>query len=191
MTSRQFTGPLPNRCATLDRLGIDYEVIPGVSSAFAAAAELNLEMTIPGITQTAIFTRRSGRTPRPGTGKPEKSCRQQRHDGYLPEHCRHGRAGCRFDRRRTFPPASPAAVVYRASWPNRKVVRGTLSDIAEKVRQAGITRQAMIITGEALSGQGEKIATLCGQLRARLPEPANGCIFRQDSGLRNHGERNP
>lgn len=148
-------GAIAEQMDELDSLGIDYEVIPGVSSALAAAAELKLEMTLPGITQSAIFTRRAGRTPVPEKEKLETLAANNATmaiflsisdiDGLIEELISAGRS-----------PNSPIAVVYRASWPNQKIVRGTLKNISEKVREAGISRQAMIITGEALARQGEK-----------------------------------
>ena len=148
-------GAIAEQMRELDALNIAYEVIPGVSSAFAAAAELQLEMTLPGITQTAIFTRKAGRTPVPEAETLKKLAANNATlaiflsvsdmDGLVEELLEAGRA-----------PDCPATVVYRASWPNQKIVRGTLQDIAGKVKEAGISRQAMIITGEALRGQGDK-----------------------------------
>ncbi len=168
-------GAIAEQMRDLDRREIDYEVIPGVSSAFAAAAELNLEMTIPGITQTAIFTRRSGRTPVPEQENLKNLAANDATlaiflsiadmDGLVSDLIFAGRS-----------PDSPAAVVYRASWPNRKIVRGTLNDIAEKVRQAGITRQAMIITGEALSGQGDKSRLYAGDFAHGYRNPQMGAF---------------
>ena len=146
-------GAVGEQYRALDALGIPYEVVPGVSSVFAAAAALKVEFTMPGVSQTAILTRDAGRTP-----VPEKENLQSlaAHGstlclflsvGDLEEVVRKVLAGGR-------PPETPAAVVYRAGWENQQIVRGTLEDIAERVRQAGIRRQAMIVIGEVLNHAG-------------------------------------
>lgn len=146
-------GAVGEQYRALDALGIPYEVVPGVSSVFAAAAALKVEFTMPGVSQTAILTRDAGRTP-----VPEKENLQSlaAHGstlclflsvGDLEEVVRKVLAGGRS-------PETPAAVVYRAGWENQQIVRGTLEDIAERVRQAGIRRQAMIVIGEVLNHAG-------------------------------------
>lgn len=141
-------GALREQADILDREGVEYEVVPGVSSAFASAAALRKELTVPGVTQTVIFTRMEGRTP-----VPEKE--------RLASLAAHRATMCVFlsvammddvvkELSAGYPPETPVAVVYRASWEDETVVMGTLSDIAGKVRDAGITRQAMIIVGEAI-----------------------------------------
>ena len=133
----------------LDELGITYEVIPGVSSAFATAAALNAEYTLPGRSQTVIFTRMEGRTPMP---EREKLPDLARHHatmviflsiGFMDEMTKHLQEG-------GYEPNTPVAVVYKASWPDQKIVRGTLQDIAQKVKDAGITKTALTVVGEFL-----------------------------------------
>ncbi|MGE9291627.1 MAG: precorrin-4 C(11)-methyltransferase [Puniceicoccales bacterium] len=139
----------------LDKAGIPYETIPGVSAAFAAAAALNVELTQPGISQSVTITRRAGRTPVP-----------ERED--LSSFAAHGASLALYLSISDMPgvveellapgafrPETPAAVVYRASWPDQLIVRGTLADIAQKVQAAGIRRQAIILVGDALLGQGD------------------------------------
>ncbi|MDP2690566.1 MAG: precorrin-4 C(11)-methyltransferase [Deltaproteobacteria bacterium] len=132
----------------LDREGIAYEVVPGVSSAFASAAALKKELTLPGVTQTVIFTRLAGRTPVPEAES-------------LSSLSSHGATICVFlsasmiekvvsELSAGYPPDTPAAVVYKATWEDEQKVEGTLSDIADKVRMAGITRHALIIVGRAI-----------------------------------------
>ena len=147
-------GAVGEQYRALDALGIPYEVIPGVSSVFAAAAALKVEFTMPGVSQTAILTRDSGRTP-----VPEKE--------NLESLAAHGSTLCLFLSagdpegvvRKVLasgrPPETPAAVVYRAGWENQKIVRGTLADLVERVREAGIRRQAMIVIGDVLERPGE------------------------------------
>ena len=147
-------GAISEQMNELDNLNIEYEIIPGVSSVFASSAALRTELTMPGITQTLILTRRAGRTPVP---EEEHLSRLAQNNaslaiflsigdipGMVKDLCNAGRS---ID--------TPVAVVYRVSWENQKIVRGTLADIAEKVEQAGIKRQAMIIVGEALNRNGE------------------------------------
>ncbi len=133
----------------LDELGITYEVIPGVSSAFATAAVLNAEYTLPGRSQTVIFTRMEGRTPMP---EREKLPDLARHHatmviflsiGFMDEMTRQLQEG-------GYEPTTPVAVVYKASWPDQKIVRGTLQDIAQKVKDAGIAKTALTVVGEFL-----------------------------------------
>lgn len=141
-------GAIAEQMAELDKSGVEYEVVPGVSSAFAAAAALNAELTMPEVSQTVILTRMEGRTPVPDKEK-------------LSSLASHGATMVIFlsvggiekvvsELLAGYPPETPAAVVYKASWPEEKVVKGTLADIAEKVREAGIDKTALIFVGAAL-----------------------------------------
>ncbi len=132
----------------LDRLGIAYEVVPGVSAFQAAAAALKAELTAPEIAQTVILTRTSGRTPLPEEQELEKLGRSgatlciylsgNRIDGVAKTLIPRYGADC------------PAAVVYHASWPDEKMVKGTLGDIAGKAKRAGTGQTSLIIVGRAL-----------------------------------------
>jgi len=146
-------GAIAEQMSGLDAAGIDYEIIPGVSSVFAAAAAVKAELTQPGITQTVILGRRAGRTPVPGG---ESLVELARHnasmalylsvggiDAVVSDLCAGGYAA-----------DTAAAVVYRASWPDEKIVRGTLATIGEAVKAAGIGRQALILVGNALRRAG-------------------------------------
>ena len=141
-------GALREQADVLEREGVAYQIVPGVSSAFASAAALKRELTLPGVTQTVIFTRVEGRTP-----VPEKE--------RLSKLAAHGATICIFlsiamidevvkELSEGYGPQTPIAVVYRASWEDEKIVKGTLADIAAKVKDAAISRQAMIIVGEAI-----------------------------------------
>lgn len=146
-------GAVSEQFRELDRLGIPYEVVPGVSSAFAAAAELKVELTMPELSQSVILTRMAGRTP-----VPEKEAleRLAEHGATLCIYLSAGDLDGLVEKLASagLPPETPAAVVYRASWPNQKIVRGTLNDIAGRVREAGIKRQAMIVVGRVLGRDG-------------------------------------
>lgn len=141
-------GALREQADALEKEGIEYEVVPGVSSAFASAAALKRELTLPGVTQTVIFTRMEGRTPVP---EKERLSLLSAHNAticiflsiaMMSEVVRELSEGYALD--------TPVAVVYRASWEDEAVVKGTLRDIAKKVEEAGIKRQAMIIVGYAI-----------------------------------------
>lgn len=142
-------GAVREQMNELDRLGIDYEVVPGVSSFQAAAAVLKTELTVPEVAQSIILTRAAGRTPVP----PEQD---------LSLLARTRSTLCIFlsvgqirevaeTLARELDGSCPAAVVYRATWPDQAVVRGTLADIARKTEDAAIGKTAMIVVGRALS----------------------------------------
>lgn len=138
----------------LDELGIKYDVTPGVSSAFATAAVLNAEYTMPGKSQTVIFTRMEGRTPMPAGEKLPDLARHHASMiiflsiGFMDEMVKQLEEG-------GYEPTTPAAVVYKASWPDQRIIRGTLQDIAEKVREAGIKKTALTVVGDFLGDDYE------------------------------------
>jgi precorrin-4/cobalt-precorrin-4 C11-methyltransferase len=142
-------GAIREQMNELDRLGIDYEVVPGVSSFQAAAAALKTELTAPEISQTIILTRTSGRTPLPEQQELAKLAESQATLCIFLS--AHKMAEVAKTLSRGYGEGCPAAVVYRASWPDQVVIRGTLSDIASKTEAAKIKSTAMIIVGQALS----------------------------------------
>lgn len=141
-------GAIGEQMKELDKLGLAYQLVPGVSSFTAASAAVKKEMTLPGLSQTIIITRLAGRTPVP-------------EDERLQDLASHGASMAIFLSVQNMDGVVEAleegygrdvavAVVYKASWPEEKIVRGTLADIAEKVEEAGISRQAMILVGDFL-----------------------------------------
>ena len=145
-------GAVQEQMAELDRLGLEYEVVPGVTSAFAAAAALKQELTLPEVSQTVIITRLAGRTPVPereqlseiakigstlviylSVSMVEKVVEELLRGAYTPE--------------------TPAAVVARATWPDEVVLEGTLADISAKVKETGIAKQALILVGDVLAAR--------------------------------------
>jgi len=148
-------GAITEQMNELDALGIEYEVIPGISSLFASAAALKTELTLPGVSQSIIITRRAGRTPVPDGQNIADFAKHNTTmgiflsisdiEGLVSELISGG-----------YPRETAVAVVYRVSWSDEKIIRGTLKSIAEKVKTAEITRQAMIIVGNAISKQGDK-----------------------------------
>lgn len=132
----------------LDALGIRYDVCPGVSAFQAAAAALCTELTAPEISQTIVLTRTAGRTPLPEAQDLDRIART---GATLCIFLSVGKiAGVARTLNAHYGPDCPAAVVFRASWPEERIVRGSLADIAEKTEAAEIRSTAMIVVGEAL-----------------------------------------
>ncbi len=142
-------GAIGEQIRRLEALGIDYTITPGVPAYAAAAAALGRELTLPGISQTVILTRTAMKASAMPEGEElEKlgatgatlaihlSVRNLRR--VVADLTPHYGADC------------PAAVVYRASWPDQKIVRGTLADIRGRVRAAKITRTALVLVGRVL-----------------------------------------
>ena len=133
----------------LEREWVDYEIIPGVSAAFAAAAVLKSELTVPEVSQTVIMTRAEGRVPMP---EGEDLVDLARHGSTLIiflSVTRMFRIANQLQEA-GYPADTPVAVAYRVGWPDQQIIRGTLTDIAQKVRDAKITLQALIIVGKAV-----------------------------------------
>ena len=146
-------GALTEMVRPLDAAGIGVEVVPGISSALASAAAAVESLTLPEVTQTVILTRVAGRTPMP----PGES---------LAELARHRCTLCIFLsitllreiqaelRAAGWPEESPVLVVHKASWPGEEVIlRGTLADIRDRCRAAGIRSQAMVIVSPTLGAR--------------------------------------
>ena len=140
--------------AELDRLGISYDVVPGVSSFLAAAAALKREYTLPGISQTVILTRMEGRTPVPEKEQLEALAAHQATMVIFLSAGRIGELAGRLEKG-GYPADTPAAVVYKASWEDEKIVVGTLADIAEKTEEAGIRKTALVTVGRFLGDHFE------------------------------------
>ena len=147
----------------LERERVDYEIIPGVSAAFAAAAVLKSELTVPEVSQTVIMTRAEGRVPMP---EGEDLISLARHGSTLViflSVTRMFRIANQLQEA-GYPADTPVAVAYRVGWPDEQIIRGTLTDIAQKVRDAKITLQALIIVGKAVDPKlldpeaGEQVA---------------------------------
>jgi len=142
-------GAVLEQAVALRKAGVDYEIVPGVSSMFAAAAMLGAELTVPDLAQTVIVTRMEGRTPVPDGEKLRDLAAHQAtlvlflSITLLGNVVRELQAG-------GYSKDTPIAVVYKATWPDQVVVSGTLEDIAEKVREARINSQSIIIVGKVL-----------------------------------------
>ncbi|MFZ5868498.1 MAG: precorrin-4 C(11)-methyltransferase [Thermodesulfobacteriota bacterium] len=142
-------GAIKEQMHRLDELGIEYEVVPGVSSFQAAAAALKTELTAPGVAQTVILTRMPGRTPVPEGQSLERLAQSKSTLCIFLSADKVAEAARTIEAH--YGTDCPAAVIYRASWPDQIVIRGTLRDIADKTRAAGITKTALILVGHALA----------------------------------------
>lgn len=142
-------GAIREQIDNLKKIGIDSEVVPGVSSVLASAASLGTELTLPGVTQTIIITRPGSRTAVP---KRERISELAKHRAtmvfYLGVHLIADIVKEAIDG--GYPLSTPAAVVYKASWDDEKIIKGTLKDIVDKTRQEKITRTAIVIIGEVI-----------------------------------------
>ena len=144
-------GAIREQMDFLKEEGIEFECVPGVSSFLAAAAALKAEYTLPDVTQTVILTRMEGRTPVPEREK----------IGLLASH---GATMIIFlsvnmiERLKEelapyYGDDCPVAVVYKASWKDEMIVKGTLSDIAQKVKEKGINKTALVLVGRFLGDE--------------------------------------
>lgn len=146
-------GAVREQVDILESQEISYEIVPGVSSFLSAAASLGKEYTLPGVSQTVILTRVEGRTPVPQGEK-------------LRDLAGHGASMVIFlsvqmiekvveELLFGYEKDTPVAVVQRASWPEEKVITGTLMDIASRVKEAKIDRTALILIGRFLGDKYE------------------------------------
>ena len=162
-------GAIREQMDRLDELGIPYDVTPGVSSFCAAAAALRAEYTRPGISQTLILTRMAGRTPVP---EHEQIRTLAQHGssmavflstGMLKELQKELMKGA-------YTAETPAALVYKASWPEEELISCTVGNLAESAEKHGIHRTALVLVGEFLSDSRE---------RSRLYDPAFTTGYRK------------
>lgn len=133
---------------------IPFEVVPGVSSFTAAAAALQCELTVPDLVQTVILTRAEGRTKMPPKEQLEELAK---HECTIALFLSAALARKVQERLLTsYPPETPVAIVYKASWPDQKIIRGQLKELADMMRKEKITMTAMIIIGKCLTARGHK-----------------------------------
>ena len=162
-------GAVREQMDALDGLGLPYDVTPGVSSFSGAAAALEAEYTLPDVSQSVIITRMAGRTPVPegeqlrkmashgctmvlflSTGLLEQVEEELLAGGYAPD--------------------TPAAIVYKATWPEEKVLRCQVSSLAKTAQENGVDRTALILVGRFLEGSYD---------RSRLYDPTFTTGYRQ------------
>jgi precorrin-4/cobalt-precorrin-4 C11-methyltransferase len=148
-------GAIREQMDMLDKRSIPYDVTPGVSSFSAAAASLRAEYTLPGLSQTLILTRMAGRTPVPERealdrlAKAGASMALFLSAGMLEQVQTALLKGA-------YTADTPAAIVYKASWPAEKILRCTVGTLAETAREAGISKTALILVGDFLDADFER-----------------------------------
>src|SRR5208337_4961854 len=132
---------------------IDCEVIPGVSSFLAAAASLKRELTLPGVSQTLIITRPSGRTP---ALKSESIARLAKHRATMVIFLgvQQIRRLCKELTEGGYPKRTPIAVLYKVTWPGETIITGTIDTMPGKVKKSKISKTAIVIVGRILSEGG-------------------------------------
>ena len=157
MTARVHTGDPAifgahrEQMDALEREGIEFCVIPGVSSFVAAAAALKKEYTLPEVTQSIILTRMEGRTPMPEKESIEAFAK---HQATMVIFLSANRIEELVEQLQTsYPVDTPIALVYKASWPEEKMIQGNLGNIVELVRKANITKTGLIVVGRFLGDQ--------------------------------------
>lgn len=145
-------GSIREQVEELAKYNIGFVSVPGVSSFLGAASQLGVEYTVPEISQSLIITRIAGRTPTPALESLESFAAHQTSmaiflsvqdmSNVVEKLIKGG-----------YPATTPVAVIYKATWPDEKTVRGTLANIAEKVAQANIRKTALILVGEFLGDE--------------------------------------
>lgn len=164
-------GAIREQMDILDDLGLEYESVPGVSSFIGAAAALNAEYTLPNVSQTVILTRMAGRTPVP---EKEEISKLAAHGAtmvvfltstMLDELSKRLIEG-------GYAPDSPAAIVYKATWPDQKIIRTTVENIGKAAAENGINKMALIMVGGFLGDKYE---------RSKLYDPSFTHLFREAS----------
>lgn len=160
-------GAIREQMDRLDQMGIAFDVTPGVSSFFGAAAALQAEYTLPNVSQTVIITRAEGRTPVP---KGEKLTSLAAHGATMVLFLSAGllKRAERELMEGGYAPDTPAAIVYKATWPEEKVFRCTVSTLAKTAEENGIRQTALITIGGFLGKDYD---------RSKLydPEFTHGC----------------
>lgn len=163
-------GAIGEQMRRLEALGIAYDVTPGVPAFAAAAAALGKELTLPGISQTVVLTRTAMKASDMPPG--EELARLGASGATLAIHLsvRNLRRVV-SDLAPHYGEDCPVAVVYRASWPDEKILHGTLGDIREKVRAEKITRTALIMVGRVLEAHGFDDSALYDPSHAHVLRP--------------------
>ena len=163
-------GAIREQMDELDKKGIPYATCPGVSAAFGAASSLDLEYTLPGISQTLIITRMEGKTAVPEKEKIESlaahgsSMAIYLSAGMLDELSKRLIAG-------GYSEDTPAAIVYKATWPEEKKIVCTLKNLAAEAAKEKITKTAIVLVGDVIANADYE--------RSKLYDPEFTTEFRQ------------
>lgn len=164
-------GAIAEQIRQLDRLGIPWTITPGVPAYAAAAAALGLELTLPGIAQTVVLTRTAVRASPMPPG--EDLAAYARSGATLAIHLSiNNLAHVLRELTPVYGVGGPIVVVHRASWPDQRILRGTLGTIRQQVKAAGITRTALILTGPALAASGFADSRLYAADHSHVLRPA-------------------
>ena len=162
-------GAIREQMDEMDKAGITYDICPGVSSFCGTAAALQMEYTLPGISQSVVITRMAGRTPVPERESIRQFASHQAtmviflSTGMLKELSEELIAG-------GYPADTPAAIVYKATWPEEKTVRTTIAELAEAAEREHITKTALIVVGNTMAQSGYD--------RSKLYDPGFTTEFR-------------
>ena len=162
-------GAIREQMDLLEEAGIDFEVVPGVSSFCGAAAALKAEYTLPDVSQTVILPRMEGRTPVP---EKEEIAKLASHQASMALFLSSGMLGKLSERLTVggYPSETPAAIVYKATWPDQKIVRTTIGGLSRAAEENGIHKTALILVGGFL-GEGYE--------RSKLYDPTFTHEFRE------------
>jgi precorrin-4/cobalt-precorrin-4 C11-methyltransferase len=171
-------GAIGEQMRRLDALAIPYDVTPGVPAFAAAAATLKAELTLPEVSQTVILTRTAMKASDMPAGEHLEELGRAR--ATLAIHLS-VRNLAHVERALTphYGPDCPVVVVYRASWPDEKVIRGTLSTIARRVRAEKITRTALILVGPVLAAADFRDSALYDARHRHLLRPRRAAGTRK------------
>jgi len=187
-------GAVMEQIELCEELGLEWEIVPGVSSLGAAAAAIGRELTVPEVSQSVILARQEGEATGSGVDDEahprsspviltRRASRTPMPEGEdIRSFAAHGTTMAIFlsaARPRAlqqelleggYSPDTPCAVVYRASWPDERVIECPLEELADRIREAGFTRQALILVGPGLG---------VGGTRSHLYSPGFSHMFRQ------------
>ena len=164
-------GAIREQMDALDELGISYDDVPGVSSFCGAAAALRAEYTLPGVSQSVIITRLAGRTPVPDA---ESLSSMASHGASMAVFLSSGMLGRVQEEllKGAYTEDTPAALVYKATWPEEKTVRCTVGTLAQAGEAHGISKTALVLVGNFLNSPYEK---------SKLYDPTFTTEFREAS----------
>ena len=166
-------GAIREQMDELDQIGADYDVTPGVSACFGAAASLNLEYTLPDLSQSLIITRMEGRTPVPEKESIESFAG---HGASMAIYLSSGMLGELANRlvKGGYQKETPAALVYKATWPNEEEAYVcTIETLEETAKAHHITKTAIVLVGDAIAQSG--------YARSKLYDPTFTTEFRKAS----------
>jgi precorrin-4/cobalt-precorrin-4 C11-methyltransferase len=163
-------GAVREQMDILDKEGISYESCPGVTAAFGAASSLNLEYTLPNVSQTLIITRLEGKTKVPEKEKMELLAQ---HGSSMAIYLSIGMIDELVEKLMEggYHSETPAAIVYKATWPEEKKIICTIGELAEKAREEKITKTAVVLIGDVIDHSSYE--------RSKLYDPGFSTEFRQ------------